>query len=82
MADLKTVVADFFKLYDDDASGTLHIDDSRPLYARLRAERPDLNLTDEGYEEWFSKIDGDDSKTISQEDLLGYLEGINYQPAQ
>ncbi len=70
MADLQAVVASFFQQYDEDQSGTLHIDDTRPLYARLRSERPDLGLTDEGYEQWFAQIDGNDTKTISQEDLL------------
>ena len=78
MTDLQAVVDRFFEQYDEDKSGTLHIDDTRPLYARLREQRPDLNLTDDGYESWFAAIDGNDSKTISKEDLLEYLQSINY----
>lgn len=77
---LEATVANLFAKYDADQSGTLHIDDARPLYEQLAAERPDLNLTPEGYEAWFAGIDGDDSKTISPEDLQGYLASVNYAP--
>ncbi len=77
---IAATVAALMDQYDEDKSGTLHSDDTRPFYDKLAADRPDLGLTAEGYQEWFNAIDGnsDLSGTISPEDLTAYLEKINY----
>lgn len=80
MADLTAVVATIFEQYDSEAegTGTLIASELRAFYDQLAVKRPDLNLTDATYDEWFAKIDGDGTKTVSPEDLLGYLNSINY----
>ena len=45
------------------------------------SNRPDLGLTDADYKTWFSGIDADADNTISKEELVGYLTGIDYTHA-
>jgi Ca2+-binding EF-hand superfamily protein len=78
MADLDHIVEDIMKKYDLDASGTLSSDDTVPLYAEIRTNRPDLGLDEAGFTNWFDAIDHDHDGTISKEELKGYLAGVNY----
>ena len=75
-------VAKLFEKYDQDKSGTLHAEDIRPAWEKLREKRPDLGLTEEGYQAWFDAIDGNGSGDLSQEDVVGYLKSINYEVPQ
>ena len=77
---LEQFVDEMFDFYDADKSGTLHAVDIRGGFDKLAAERPDLGLTDAGYQAWFDGIDGNGSGDISKEDLLNYLRSINYVP--
>ena len=72
------IVDDIWKKFDEDASGTLNLDDTLPFYTEMIANRPELNLHPGDFMGWFDAIDQDHDGTITKDEMKAYLTGINY----
>ena len=87
MTSIPDFVNAIFAKYDSEAdgSGSLNIDELKEPYQKLAVERPDLGLTNEGYPAFFAKLSGDDGNSdgkATKEELIAYLESINYVPKE
>lgn len=78
MATIDQVIESIWTRYDFDQNGTLNQEEAEQLFLDISANRPELNLAATGFQAWFQSIDGDNDKTISRDELKGYLQGINY----
>jgi Ca2+-binding EF-hand superfamily protein len=78
MPTIEEFVAGLFDQYDADKSGTLNAEDIKAGWVKLVDQRPDLGLTEDNYGTWFGSIDKDGDGTISQAELVAYLNSINY----
>ena len=78
MADHKALAQSIFDQFDSDHDGNLTSGELKPWFDILAASRPDLNLTSDGYYEWFAIMDANQDGSISVDELAGYLQTINY----
>ena len=78
MAELDHIIEDIWVRFDLDKNGTINAQESLAFYKELIANRPDLGLAEDHHQTWFDSIDADHDKSISKDELKGYLAGVSY----
>ena len=79
MSSAEALADQIFAEYDGDHDGNMTPEESKPFFESLVGKRADLGLVAENHQEWFAKIDKNNSGTITKEELVEYFKSINFE---
>lgn len=78
-AKVSKAAAKIYQRFDVNNDKNLSKAEIKPFYLELIAKRPDLRLTESGFDKWFNSIDSDNNGDMDHSELEAYLFSINYK---